>query len=150
VKKSIGYRLFRIGKMPVALKELAASGTALVSDEGVSIKFSARGLRAPGRYISRGVKLHAGAVVVTADRVALSIGKRVALDLAYGDAKHGQMTLTVDGEGVHLHLDVEAALPGGSGTLDITARAAIEGTPLVGTRHMAVDPAVATAITRWA
>ena len=87
MKKSIGYRLFRIGKMPVALQEIAAGGTALVSDEGVSIKFSARGLRAPGRYISRGVKLHAGAVVVTADRVALSIGKRVVLDLKYGDEK---------------------------------------------------------------
>ncbi len=150
MKKSLGYRLFRIGKMPVALAEIAAAGPALVSDEGVSIKFSSRGLRAPGRYISRGVKLHAGSVVVTADRVALSIGARVVLDCTYGDDRHGPLTLSVDGEGVHLHLDIAAALPGGGGTLDITARAGVEGTPLVGSRHIAVDAAVATALTRWA
>ena len=149
MKKSLGYRLFRRGKMPPALQQIAA-GSALVSDEGVSIKFSSRGLRAPGRYISRGVKLHGGAVVVTADRVALSIGNRVVLDADYDDEKHGPLTLTVDADGVHLHLDVKAALPGGGGTLDITARAVVDGTPLVGTRHIAIDAATATALTRWA
>lgn len=83
MKKSLGYRLFRIGKMPPPLKAILAQGGVLASGEGVSIKFSAHGLRLPGRYSSRSVRWHSGAIVVTADRIGLSVGRMVLLDSAF-------------------------------------------------------------------
>jgi hypothetical protein len=150
MKKSLAYRLFKVGKMPPALKATAAAGGVLVADEGASIRFDSRGLRMPGRYTSRGVRLHAGAVVLTADRIALSLGRQPVLDNAYGIDKSGALTLTVDATGVHLHLDIAAAIPGGAGTLDISVRTPVEGTPLVGSRHVELSSAEAVTLTRFA
>lgn len=150
MKKALGYRLFRLGKMPPALRAIAAAGGVLVSDEGASIRFDSRGLRMPGRYSSRGIRLHTGAVVVTGDRIALSLGRQPVLDNSYGSDGPSPLTLTVDAAGVHLHLDIAAALPGGGGTLDITVRAQIDGTPLVGSRHVQVSSAEATTLARFA
>jgi hypothetical protein len=148
VKKALMYRLFRAGRMPPQLRELAARG-ALVSDEGVSIKVAARSLRAPGRYVSRGVSLRVGAIVMTADRVAMSIGKHLVLDASYAPSGDGPVTCSTDAEGIHIHLDVVAAGAGTSGTVDFTVRTPVDGLPVVGTRALALSPVEAAALVRW-
>jgi hypothetical protein len=148
-KKALAYRLFRVGKMPPALQAIAAAGGVLVAGEGASIRFDSRGLRMPGRYTSRGVRLHVGAVVLTGDRIALSLGRQPVLDNPYGTDTSGPLTVTADADGVHLHLDIAAAVPGGGGTLDISVRTPVDGTPLVGTRHVQLSSAEAATLTRF-
>jgi hypothetical protein len=150
MKKSLAYRLFRAGRMPPALQAIAANGGVLVSGEGASIRFDSRGLRMPGRYTSRGVRLHDGAVVVTGDRIALSLGRQPVLDNTYSTDESGPLTVTTDAAGVHLHLDIAAAVPGGGGTLDISVRTPVDGTLLVGSRHVQLSSAEATTLTRFA
>jgi hypothetical protein len=152
--KSLGYRLFRAGRMPAALATAAAGGGVLLADEGVPVKFSSRGLRAPGRYTARGVRLHVGAIVLTSTRVMVSIGRSVILDCAYGPATPAPLSLTVDAEAVHLRLDVGAALPGGGGTIDITVRAEVTDAVVAGrpsgAQHASLSAVEATALTKWA
>lgn len=141
-------RLFGAGHLPTELSRLADGPGVLVQAEGVTLKFSSRGLRVPGRYSSRGVRLHRGAVVVTGERIAMSIGKRVVLDSPYGTTST-PLSLQIAPDGVRLHLDVGAAVPDGKGTLEITARVATTAATGDG-RYVAVSPVEAGWLARLA
>jgi hypothetical protein len=146
--KSLAYRLFRRGRMPATLAELAAGTGVLVADEGISIRVDVRGLRMPGRYTGRGVRLHAGAVVLTGDRAALSIGPYVVIDAAHGSSR-ATVAVRTEPDGVHFHVDLAEAVPGAKGLVDIVARTNTGTAALPGTRYLALSTVEATALARW-
>jgi hypothetical protein len=123
---SLFARLFGARRMPAELSAYADRPDVLVRADRVGLKFSSRGLGVPGRYTSRGVRLHRGALVVGRDRIGMSIGRRVVLDAQYSTART-PLSVQVSPDGVHVHLDVGAAVPDGKGTLDITARLTTPG-----------------------
>ena len=120
----------------------------LVRAEGVSLKFSSRGLGVPGRYSSRGVRLHRGAVVVDRRADRDEHRQRVVLDSPYGTTTT-PLSLQLAPDGVRLQLDVGAAVPDGKGTLEITARVATTAATGDG-RYVAVSPVEAGWLARLA
>jgi hypothetical protein len=113
--------------MPRGFSDVAAAEGALLAAEDVSLKFVARGIRLPRARVSRATKLHGGALVLTANRLLVSVGKRSAIDVRYGDRAPDNRALTFrcDESGLHVHVDIAAAVPEGEGTLDIEVRTPI-------------------------
>jgi hypothetical protein len=118
-------RLLGIGKLPPALATAAADPAALLVLEGG--RATTRGkLKTSQRYSSGFISRHGAGLVVLPDRFLLSVGRHVVVDERPGvDAPGAASTVVrVDEAGVHVHIDVAAAV-GGTGQVDIELRTAM-------------------------
>jgi len=69
MSKTIGHRLFRLGRVPQRWRrELAAEGIRVI-DEGIRCTVTYRNYRAPGRYYGWRRSMGAGAIVLTDKRL---------------------------------------------------------------------------------
>jgi hypothetical protein len=126
ITTALRYRLFKIGKMPAALKSAAEDPAALLSAEGVSVKASGRSVALPGVRAGRSVRLLAGAVVLLPGRLLASVGAWPVLDAPLTGDASGAHQLTLAGDGVHLHIDVPSLYDSGRGTIDVHFRTELE------------------------
>ncbi len=83
--KTIGYRLFRWGRVPVCRREAYASEGLCVYDEGVPITVTYRNYRAPGKRFGYRRSSGSGAVVVTSVRLVVFYYRWPVLDVPRTD-----------------------------------------------------------------
>ena len=77
MKKTLSYRLFRLGSIPRKLRPLIEAEGVLVADEGIRGRLVMGRVRGPGRRHYGRVEGFSGCLVVTRERIlAYSYGKR--------------------------------------------------------------------------
>jgi hypothetical protein len=130
VSKALRYRLFGSGKMPQVLRDAAASASALVAEEGISVKESARGLRLPRRRIGVGSRLLVGSLVILPGRLLAAIGDRPFLDTNLPAAENANASLALATDGVRISFEVADIEARGSGSVELHFRLAIGPTTL--------------------
>ena len=119
-------RRFRsFGARTPELAAAAASPSVRLAAEHVSV--TARGsLRTPFRTSSSFVSHHTGALVLTADQLLVSVGRRTFLrSWPTEDDPEGSVQVEVDESGVHLVIDIARAVPGGTGRVEVAVSTAI-------------------------
>ena len=120
------YRLFRLGKMPPALRTASTGPDVLLAQEGISLKISGRSIALPGVRSGRSVNLAVGSLVLSANHLMASYGKWLILDDDLDDSPDVGHQLTVSSDGVHLHVNVPDIYEGGRGTFELHYRTAIK------------------------
>jgi hypothetical protein len=130
VSKALRYRLFGSGKMPQLLRDAAASASALVAEDGISVKESCRGLRLPRRRIGVGSRLLVGSLVILPGRLLAAIGERPFLDTDLRAAENANASLALAADGVRISFDVADIEARASGSVELHFKLAIEPTTL--------------------
>ena len=93
-----------------------------------------------------------GAVVASADRVLASVGKRVILDGDLRAPATGRQTLRFAEDGLRVAFDVATLIEGGSGSVEVQFKLAIEPAVLAqlpGERAVALVNAEAGLLNPW-
>ena len=116
--------------MPQLLRDVAASGSPLVAEEGISVKESARDLRLPRRRIGVGSRLLVGSLVILPGRLLAAIGDRTFLDTDLRPTDNANATVALAADGVRISFDVADIEDRGSGSVEVHFRLAIEPTTL--------------------
>ena len=116
--------------MPQPLRNEAASASALVAEEGISVKESARGLRLPRRRIGVGSRLLVGSLVILPGRLLAAIGERPFLDTDLRAAENANASLALAADGVRISFDVADIEARASGSVEVHFKLAIEPTTL--------------------
>jgi len=84
-RKTIGHRLFGLGRIPKRRRAALVAEGILVADEGIRVDLTLRGYRAPGRAFGYRRQLLAGAIVLTAERIAAFVWCGILFDLRLDD-----------------------------------------------------------------
>ena len=116
--------------MPQLLRDVAASACALVAEEGISVKESAKGLRLPRRRIGVGSRLLVGSLVILPGRLLAAIGERPFLDTDLRAAENANASLALAADGVRISFDVADIEARASGSVELHFKLAIEPTTL--------------------
>jgi hypothetical protein len=107
---TIGYRLFRIGRMPASIRREILGETVLFEAEGIRVRIHQSG-RVPGAIIKRGVTLLSGSVAITEARV-IGTGRHGKLaDVPFDIDADGPAAMTLAEDGVHVHFDLDRVHP---------------------------------------
>jgi hypothetical protein len=130
VSKALRYRLFGSGKMPQLMRDVSASATPLVAEEGISVKESARSLRLPRTRIGVGSRLLVGSLVILPGRVLAAIGDRTFLDTDLRPAENPNASLALAADGVRISFDVADIEARASGSVELHFKLAIEAAAL--------------------
>jgi len=94
-RKTIGYRLFRLGRVPRGVRpRLEAEGVRLL-DEGIRVDLSLRGYRAPGRFFGYRRQLLSGSIVLTSARLAGYVWWGTLFDVPLGDPRLAKLDLSI-------------------------------------------------------
>lgn len=125
MRKALRYRLFGMGKMPEALATAAASADVLLADEGIPARNRVSSLRVPGARVSGGFRTASGVIVILPRRLLASIGRYVIVDSDFG-GQNGQADLDLTVDGVRISFDVASVVTGGSGTVEVRYRLALD------------------------
>jgi hypothetical protein len=117
-------------RRPDPLAELGREAGTLFYARSVRIRASAKDLRIPGHNrVSTAVRLHRGSAVVSADHLTVTYRRFVAIDAALSDDPSLPTQVSFDATGIHVSIDLTAALravPGkNSGTAEIFVQAPI-------------------------
>jgi len=120
--KTLGYRLFRWGRIPPSWRERVESEDICICDEGVPIAVTYRNYRAPGKRFGYRRSSGSGAVVVTSLRFAVFYYRWPVLDLPRTDAS-ATLRVSASESGV-VTIDFEAATldPKRSGSVRVRIR----------------------------
>ncbi len=142
-------------RKPDPLAELAREAGTLLYAPSVRIRASAQDLRIPGHnQVSRAVRLHRGSAVVSANHLTVTYRRFVAIDAALLDDLSGPTRVEFDAAGIHVSIDLTAALrsvPGkNSGTAEIFVQTQIptETLALLAPRAIKLSTAQISAISR--
>jgi len=148
------YRLFRIGKMPPALRTASNSVDVLSPAEGVSVKISGRSIALPGVRSGRSLQLAVGSIVLSPSRLLAAVGAWVILDTGFVGIPDTGHTVALSAEGMQLHVSVPQVYQGGRGTFDLQFRVNLDQSVLA---HLPSTPlavrlleGIAPLVRRWA
>jgi hypothetical protein len=123
---TLRWKLFGTGKLPSEYDEVAADPKTLFCAQGVPITSRVDHLRAPNRYASKAIAKHSGAVVLTRDRLVLSIGKRMRSHATFSNDPAAPLALEFRADGIAVELDAALAFPEtGKGSLRLDLRVPI-------------------------
>jgi len=125
MRKALRYRLFGMGNMPEELAAAAASSDVMLACEGLPVWNRVWSLRIPGARVSGGSSSASGAIVILPGRLLASVGKYLIVDSAFG-ADGGRQQLTLSSDGLRIKFDVASVLAGGSGSVQLYYRVALE------------------------
>jgi len=70
-RKTLGYRLFGLGRFPRRLRPACTASPARVFDEGVPVTITLQGFRAPGRRAAWRRRIGAGSILLTGERLVV-------------------------------------------------------------------------------
>jgi len=99
-RKTVGNRLFGLGRLPRrARPALEAEGIRLL-DEGIRADLTLRRIRAPGRFILYRREFRSGAIAVTAQRVVAFVWWGKLFDVPLGDPNLEKLEITVPRPGI--------------------------------------------------
>ncbi|MBV9484467.1 MAG: hypothetical protein JO246_00255 [Frankiaceae bacterium] len=151
---SLLYRWFGIGKFPEPLIAFASDPAVFLAKEDLSITYKCRQLRVPGRRASKAASLQRGSVVMSPDRFALSITKRVAIDGRYdATSTDAPVALSITDSALHISIDVARADPNSTGTIEILVRVPLthqERAMVPSTKqYLAMNAAEVCNVARW-
>lgn len=143
-------------KAPVdPFADRAGSADVIFHATGARIRSSATGLRVPGaRRVSKAVSLHRGAVLVTADHLAISYRSFVAIDGKLRLDPGAAAQVAFDADGVHVTIDITRALAGvpgkneGTARIDVLATIPPEALARLATLAVAISPVQVSGIAR--
>ena len=114
------FRAARIGSFTSAQREVIDSGESIFAREGLRSTSRGTGIRMPGIKVAGGTttRLHFGAVVLTADRLLVSMGTFTAIDARLGDpVGAAPARVIIDADGVRATFDVAGVTGSGTGTV---------------------------------
>ena len=116
ITKSLLYRLFGWGALPLAARaRLEVEGIALL-DEGVPGSVSLRNFRKPGRYSGYRCNWFSGSIVLTRHRIAGFAFSRPVIDLPLSSPAISQLQCSVErGKRLSIEFDVSVFHDGWSG-----------------------------------
>ena len=115
----IVYRLFRVGKMPDAVRREISGETVLFQSEGIRVALHRSG-RVPGDVDMAGVSVGWGSFAVTDRRVVGSRARAKVVDVPYGPAAEGPAMFVLDPAGLHVLFDLDGmGHPSMSGSMRI-------------------------------
>lgn len=98
MKKSILYRLFRLGAIPVKVRPILEAEGIVVADEGMGGWFITRNVKGPGkRYLHRSEGF-SGCLVITKKRIICYTFWKRQINIAVDDPKLSQMYVAVPGK----------------------------------------------------
>jgi hypothetical protein len=129
VRKALRYRLFGMGKMPEKLKAAAAGPDVVLAAEGLPVSNHVQALRIPGATVGTGVRSAAGSLVILPGRLLASIGTHVIMDTALPPGG-GKQELVLSSDGVRIAFDVASVLRGGTGSVEVHYKLALDETVL--------------------
>jgi hypothetical protein len=115
------YRLFKVGKMPEAIKAEIAGETVLFEVEGIRVSLHRSG-HVPGASTAAGVNVGFGAFAVTDRRVIGSRGGAKWVDVPYEQPVGGPATFVLDPTGLHVLFDLDRTHPSMRGSMRIDFR----------------------------
>ena len=123
MKKSLSYRLFRIGAIPAKFRPVLEAEGILVADEGMAGRMISRHVRAPGKRCFHRQEGFSGWLAVTRKRVVCyTYGKR-QINVAADDAGIAKLRVDVPGEGIlSLSFDTADFRRGWSGGIEFRFR----------------------------
>jgi hypothetical protein len=154
VGTALRYRLFRIGKMPPALRTASNSADVLRTAEGVSVKISGRSIALPGVRSGRSLQLAVGSIVLSPSRLLAAVGAWVILDTGFVGMPDTGHTVAFSEEGMHLHVSVPKVYQGGRGTFDLQFRVNLDQSALARlpstTLAVRLPEGIAPLVRRWA
>ena len=85
--KTIGHRLFRLGRIPLGWRERLEREGIRILDEGIRYRITYRSYRAPGRYYAWRRSMGSGAVVLTHRRLLLFYYRWPVLDVELAEPR---------------------------------------------------------------
>jgi hypothetical protein len=85
MKKTIGYRLLRLGRISPRWRDGLEAEGIRVLDEGIRCTITYRNYRAPGRYFAWRRSMGSGAIVLTHKRFLLFYYRWLVLDVELAD-----------------------------------------------------------------
>jgi hypothetical protein len=129
VRKALRYRLFGMGKMPEKLKDAAAGQDVVLAAEGLPVWNRVQSLRIPGATVGTGARSAAGSIVILPGRLLASVGTHVILDTVL-PPDSGKQELAISGDGVRITFDVASVLRGGTGSVEVHYKLALDETVL--------------------
>jgi|SRR5450432_1004568 hypothetical protein len=97
--KSLLYRLFGIGKIPVQLKAQMEIEGIRLQDEGIPGSVTYRNFRRPGRYSSWRRTWNTASLIVTQTRLVAPFYSRPAIDVPFADKRFPSLTITLEKAG---------------------------------------------------
>jgi hypothetical protein len=118
VSKTIGYRLFGLGRLPAAARAHLVSEEPRLLVEGVRAVVRADG-RVPGKRKRGSIRWMSGSFLVTAQRVVASCYSLIIADVPIAGATSGPGAIALRADGLTLTIDVGAAHPQGEGRLEV-------------------------------
>lgn len=98
-RKTIGHRLFGLGRIPKRRRAALVAEGILIADEGIRIDLALRGYRAPGRAFGYRRQLLAGAIVLTAERIAAFVWCGVLFDVRLTDPALASLEIAASSSG---------------------------------------------------
>ena len=118
-RRAFMYRLFKVGKMPDAVRTQTTG--ALLVEEGVpmTLRRKLRARRPEGPYIHGGVRLEAGSFAVWPGRVLVAF-RGLVIDATTGDGDHGE--LAIQDDSLELAVDVGKLFPEATGNFRVTVK----------------------------
>ncbi|MFN2593894.1 MAG: hypothetical protein ABR579_03270 [Actinomycetota bacterium] len=138
------YRLFKVGKMPDAIRSEIARESVLYEAEGIRVALHRRG-RVPGAVVAGGgVSVGLGSLAVTDQRIIGSRGRSKLVDAPYEAKAEGPVAITLDEHGLHVVFDLDKVHPSCSGEMKLDFRQELSGEDLsrfpMREMSIAVDP----------
>ena len=97
--KSFLYRLFGLGKIPVALRATLDSEGVLALDEGIKGSLTYLDFRAPGKYSSWRRIWFTAAIVITEVRLVALQNTNLAINVPFTDERIRSLRFSVEGTG---------------------------------------------------
>jgi hypothetical protein len=126
---TLGYRLFRVGRIPASVRTEIVGETVLFEAEGIPVHIHQAG-RVPGAIKHRGITLLSGALVIT-DRRLIGTGRRGKLaDVPFDVQAEGPATITAAEDGLHVDFDLARIHRSFRGEMRIDFNAEIPGNVL--------------------
>ncbi len=123
MSKTIGYRLFRLGRIPSRWRRRLEAEGIRVLDEGIRYTITYRNYRAPGRYFAWRRSMGSGAIVLTRKRFLVFYYRWLVLDVELVDPRLERIAASSPAPDVLvLAFDVSDLYPNRSGNVTIRLR----------------------------
>ena len=124
-RRAIMYRLFKMGKMPAAVRDQSTG--AILVEEGVSMTLRRKKVRArrpEGPYFHGGLRLEVGSFAVWPGRLLVAF-RGLVIDATLGEGDHGEVV--VGDDSFELAVDISKLFPDASGWFRVTIKWPLPG-----------------------
>jgi len=126
MSKTLGYRLFRLGRVPKTWRKELEAEDILCCDEGVPVEICYRNYQAPGKRFGYKRSSNSGSIVVSGNRLAIFFARWPILVAELGSRQMQAIHLEISAPNVlQITFDAHALDSQRSGSVQIAVRTAL-------------------------